>query len=156
MDDTSGLRSLGSFPDGPLPNLISTGGEEAAQVQALAHGGDDLRQRGPGAKSLAFFIDGSIVLEASKAILKRDRERDNRVTSRVGLNPFSHFGNVLVLLANIIPLAEVDEVDNRLGGEEEEWVNDLDLVCQTRVSKDTAKIKRSYTRERSNEAFISV
>jgi len=38
---------------------------------------------------------------------------------------------VLVLLANIVLLAEVDKEDDWLGGEEEEWVDDLDLSdCQ--------------------------
>jgi hypothetical protein len=35
---------------------------------------------------------------------------------------------MLVLLADIVLLAEVDEEDNRLGGQEEERVDDLDLA----------------------------
>jgi hypothetical protein len=35
---------------------------------------------------------------------------------------------VLVLLADIVLLAEVDEEDDRLGGQEEERVDDLDLA----------------------------
>ena len=34
---------------------------------------------------------------------------------------------MLVLLSNIVLLAQVDEVDNRLGGQEEERVDELDL-----------------------------
>jgi hypothetical protein len=35
---------------------------------------------------------------------------------------------VLVLLADIVLLAEVDEEDDRLGGQKEERVDDLDLA----------------------------
>jgi hypothetical protein len=35
---------------------------------------------------------------------------------------------VLVLLADVILLGQVDQVDDWLGGEEEDWVDDLDLL----------------------------
>lgn len=43
------------------------------------------------------------------------------------LYPLGNFGQVLVLLADVVLFAEVDEEDDWLGGEEEEWVDDLDL-----------------------------
>ena len=46
--------------------------------------------------------------------------------------PFGDFGKVLVLLANVISFAEVDEIHNRLGGEEEEGIYDFDLVMAIR------------------------
>lgn len=36
------------------------------------------------------------------------------------LDPFSNLGKVLVLLSDVVALAQVDEVDDGLGGEEEE------------------------------------
>ena len=72
MDDTSSLGSLGSLPDSPLSNFIGASGEKAAQAQALAHGGDNLRQCRLRAKLLALLISFGIGLEASQAILKGD------------------------------------------------------------------------------------
>ena len=36
-------------------------------------------------------------------------------------------GEVLVLLADVVLLREVDEVDDGFGAEEEEWVDGFDL-----------------------------
>ena len=44
------------------------------------------------------------------------------------LDPLGDFGKVLVLLPDVVLFAEVDEVDDGLGGEEEEGVDDFDLV----------------------------
>lgn len=44
------------------------------------------------------------------------------------LDPFGYFRKMLVLLSDIIFLAEIDEVDNRFSGKEEERIYDLDLV----------------------------
>ncbi len=43
------------------------------------------------------------------------------------LDPLDNLGEVLVLLADVVLLREVDEEDNRLGRQEEERVDDLDL-----------------------------
>jgi hypothetical protein len=43
------------------------------------------------------------------------------------LDPCGNLGQMLVLLANVVLLAQVDEVDDGLGREEEERVDDLDL-----------------------------
>ena len=42
-------------------------------------------------------------------------------------DPLGDFGQVLVLLADVVALGEVDEVDDGFGGEEEEWVDYFDL-----------------------------
>ena len=42
-------------------------------------------------------------------------------------DPFSYFGEVFVFLADVVLFAEVDEVDDWFGGEEEERVYDFDL-----------------------------
>ena len=44
------------------------------------------------------------------------------------LDPLGDLGQVLVLLADVVLLAKVDEEDDGLGCEEEERVDDLDLV----------------------------
>jgi hypothetical protein len=43
------------------------------------------------------------------------------------LDPFDNLGQMLVLLADVVLLAEVNEEDNWLCREEEEWVNVFDL-----------------------------
>lgn len=42
-------------------------------------------------------------------------------------HPLGDFGEVLVLLADVVALAEVDEVDDGFCGEEEEGVDYFDL-----------------------------
>ena len=44
------------------------------------------------------------------------------------LDPFGDLGKMLVLLSNVIFLAEVDEVDNGFSAEEEKRIYDFDLV----------------------------
>lgn len=43
------------------------------------------------------------------------------------LDPIGNLGEMLVLLSDIVLLAEIDEVYDRLGGKQEERVDDLDL-----------------------------
>lgn len=43
-------------------------------------------------------------------------------------DPFGNLRKMLVLLSDVIFLAEVDEVDNGFGAEEEERIYDFDLV----------------------------
>ena len=48
-------------------------------------------------------------------------------------HPFGDLGEVLVLLSDVVFLAEIDEVDDWFGGEEEEGVDDFYLryrACQ--------------------------
>ena len=42
-------------------------------------------------------------------------------------DPFGNLGKMLVLLSDIVFLAEIDEVDNWFRGKEEERIDDLDL-----------------------------
>ena len=57
-----------------------------------------------------------------------NRDGDDWVAGSMGLDPFGNLGQVLVLLAYVILLAEIDEIDNRLGRKKEQRVNDFDLV----------------------------
>lgn len=43
------------------------------------------------------------------------------------LDPLGNLRKVLVLLPDVVALTEVDQVDDGLGGKEEERVDDLDL-----------------------------
>jgi hypothetical protein len=43
------------------------------------------------------------------------------------LDPFHDLGQMLVLLSDVILLTQVNEVDDRLGSQEEKRVDDLDL-----------------------------
>jgi hypothetical protein len=127
VDNTSGLGGLDTKADGPLADLIGTGGEETAKTQGLAHLEDDLGQSRVGTNVLALLEGSSLRLELGQTLLERDGERDNGVASGVLLDPLGNLGKVLVLLANVVPLRQVDEVDDGLRRQEEKRVDDLDL-----------------------------
>lgn len=131
VDDTGCLRSLGAITDGPLAHLIGASSEEGAEVKGLAHGRDDLGKSGLGANLLALLLDLCLVLEAREALLVSDGEGKDGVASGVFLDPLGDLGEVLVLLPDVVTLAQVDKVDNGLSCEEEERVDGLDL----RISK---------------------
>jgi hypothetical protein len=127
VNDTGSLRSLGTVTDSPLTDLISTGGEETAKVKSLTHGNDGLGQSRLATNLLALLLNLGISLEARKTLLERDGDGKNGLAGRVGLDPLNNLGQVLVLLAKVILLAEIGKVDNRLGSQKEERVDDLDL-----------------------------
>jgi len=53
------------------------------------------------------------------------------------LDPCSDLGEVFVLLPDVVALAQVDEVDDGLGCEEEEGVDGLDLCgCKSAGASD--------------------
>lgn len=58
------------------------------------------------------------------------------------LDPCSNLGQVLVLLADVVLLAEVDEVDDGLGRKEEERVDDLDLANGKLVFADMYRVSK--------------
>ena len=127
VDDAGGLWRLGPLPDRPLPHFVGAGGEKAAEVHHLPHGDDDLGQGRLGAELLAFLVGDGVGLEAREAFLEGDGHWDDGVAGGVLLDPFGDFGEVLVLLADVVFFAEVDEVDDGFGGQEEEGVDDFDL-----------------------------
>ena len=128
VDDTSSGWSLHAFPDGPLSDFIRTSGEEAVQVQDLTHGGDHLGQTSLSSQLLALFFGSSLIAHLGEALLKRGRDGKKRIARGVGLDPFHNLGQVLVLLTDVVSLAQVDQVHNGLGREKEERVNDLNLL----------------------------
>ena len=127
VDDTSGLRRLGTVADGPHADLIRTSSEEGSEVEDLAHGDNDLGQGRGRANLLAFLRNLLVVLELGKTLLKGGGNGKNAVTRGMLLDPCGDLGKVLVLLSDVVALAEVDEVDDGLGGEEEHGVDGLDL-----------------------------
>lgn len=127
VDNTSCCGCLDTLPDGPLPDFIGTSSEKAGQVQYLAHGNNDLGQGRLGVQLLALLLCNGVITEMGQTLLKANGNGDDRITRGVGLDPFSNFGKVLVLLANVIPLAKVNQVHNWLSGKEEKRINNLDL-----------------------------
>lgn len=140
MNHARGLGRFTSLAYSPLPHFIRTGSEEASEIQLLPHGRDDLRQRRFRTKLLALFLRFGLVFAAGEAFLEGHGDRDYGVTGCVLFDPLGNFGKVLVLLADVVFLAEVDEVDHRLGGQQEKRVDDLDLrircISLRRVIKD--------------------
>lgn len=125
---TSGSRSLDALADGPLTDLVGTGGKEGSQVEGLAHGGDHLGQSRLGVEVLALLEGLLFGLEARETLLEGDGDGNERVTGRVGLDPLKDLGEVLVLLADVVALAQVDQVDHGLGGEKHQGVDGFDLT----------------------------
>lgn len=145
VNNTGRSGGLGALTDGPLANLILTSGEEAGQVENLAHGGDDLGQTRLGAQVLALLSSGGIVVHQSQTLLELSRDGQDGVTRGVGLDPFEDLGEVLVLLTNVISLTQVNQVHHRLGSEEKQRVDDFDLETRwvsvrfTKVLSDAIK-----------------
>lgn len=127
VDDTGGLRSLGTVTDGPLTDLIGAGCEEAAKLEGLAHLENNLGQDRLGTDGLALLLGGLLGLEAGETLLKGDGDGDDGVALGVLVDPLNNLGKMLVLLADVVLLRQVDEEDDGLGGEEEERVDDLNL-----------------------------
>ena len=138
VDNTGGLRGLGASANGPLSNLIRSNGEETAKLQGLAHLENNLGQNRLGTDGLLLLLGLSLGLELSKTGLVRDGDGDERVTLGILVDPLDNLGKMLVLLADEVLLRQVDEVDNGLGSQEEERVDDLNL--DELVSKGPIKV----------------
>lgn len=128
MNDTSCRWCLDTLPDSPLTDLIGTGGEETGQVQNLTHGGNHLGKTRLGFQFLALLLRGGFVAHESQTFLKCRRYGDQRFPWGFVLDPVKDLGKVLVLLADIVLLAQVDQIDHRLGSQKEERVDGLDLI----------------------------
>lgn len=127
VDDTRCLRRLGAVADRPLPDLVGADSEEAAQVEGLAHLEDDLAQRRLGSDILALLLNLGFGLEPGQALLEADGDGNDGVAGSMLLDPLNDLGKMLVLLPDVVPLGKVDQEDNRLGGQEEKRVDDLNL-----------------------------
>ena len=127
MDNARCCGCLGSLADSPLPDFVGTRREETGQVQYLAHGNDDLWQDRLSRQLFALFLDCGLVPKLGQALLERDRDGNDRITRRFRLDELRDLGKMFVLLADIIPFAEVNQIHDRLGSEEEERVDNLHL-----------------------------
>ena len=127
LDDTGGLGRLCAFADRPRADLVGPAGEVADEVEGGVAGGGDLAEGGDGADLLLLL--GALLVrgEEGEALLEGDGEGDERVAGVVLVDPGFDLGQPLVLLADVVPLGEVDEVGDWLGGEELEAVDDVDL-----------------------------
>lgn len=110
-----------------------TAREETAEIQALAHREDGLREDGPGLEVFAFLGNLFLATEGCQMLLKGRRKGDNRVTRGVGFDPLGDVFEVLVLLADKVTLAEVDEVDDWLCCQEEKGIDDFNLFRPLKV-----------------------
>ena len=127
VDNTRSLRRLGTSSYRPLSDFVGTGCEEAAKLKSLAHRLDGLGKRRLGAQVLELLGSLSVGHDGN-ALLECYGDGDDWVTRGVVLDPFSNLGQILVLLTDVVLLTQVDEVYDRLGGEEEERVDVLDLT----------------------------
>lgn len=126
MDNTCRRGSLCVFPYRPLSHFVRSSGEEAGEVEGRPHGGDTLGQRRFCVEGLALF-ESSGIIHGGEAFFEADRDRQDGFIGAVGLDPFHDLGQILVLLPEIVLLGQVDEIDNGLGGEEEQGIDDFDL-----------------------------
>jgi hypothetical protein len=137
-----------------LPDLIGTGCEEAAKVESLAHSDDNLGQDGLGTNSLLLF-SRLLIGHGSEALLICDGDGDDRVASSVLFDPLRDLGQVLVLLADVVLLTEVDEEDDGLGREKEERVDDLDLVNCELVFADLYEVVKQSSWGKKSEMDVT-
>lgn len=126
MNNPRRLRRLRPLPNTPLPHLVRARREEAREPQRSPHRNDDLADGALDAELFAFLGDFGIA-HAGESFLEGHREWDDDVAGTVLVDPGFDLGEVLVLLADVVFLREVDEEDNWLGGEELELVDDFDL-----------------------------
>ena len=126
MNHARGPGRLRPFPDRPLPHLIGPRGEKPNQLQRGPHCRDNFGQNTVRTDILA-LLRGLLVAHHGEAFLQGNGDGDDGVAGGVGLDPFGDFGEVFVFLADVVLFGEVDEVDDRFCGEEEEGVYDFDL-----------------------------
>ncbi len=94
----------------------------ANQVEALVPGRHDLAEGvavGARLGKLGLLV---LVAETREALLEGDAERDDEVARGVGVDPLLDLDEILVLLPDVVALAQVDQVDDGLGAEELEAV----------------------------------
>lgn len=128
VDNTSRLGRLGAVAESPLANLIGADSEEAAEIEGLAHGDNELGKSRLGADLLLLLSNLLVSLEAGQALLESDGDGDDGITRSVVLDPLGNTGKILVLLADVVLLGKVDKVHDRLGRQEEQRIDDLDLL----------------------------
>lgn len=130
VDNSSSAGGLGAFFNGPAFNLIGSSGEVVDQHQVVVSSQSDLVDHRWRAKFLSCEITSDLLVTTSvlqDLSLVLSREGEHRATT-VLLNPASNLGQPLVLLGLELFEADVDQVDNGLGGHEQKSVKEIDFL----------------------------
>ena len=136
MNDSGSLGRLGSLPDGPRSDLVGSTGKEPDQVEGSVPSGGDLAQRAR-SSDLFLLLLGFFLAHVLEPLFESDREGDQEIARVVLVDPSLDLGQPLVLLSDVVSLGQVDEVDDGLGGQELETVDDLDLRAEGKRSGKT-------------------
>lgn len=108
VNDTGSLGRLGAVANRPLPHFVSSGREKAAQLQCLTHLGNELGNDGVSADRLLLLLGLLLRLKAGQSLLVRNGDRDDGVALGMLLDPLGNLGEMLVLLADKVPLRQID------------------------------------------------
>ena len=126
VDNTSCLGSLCAIPDAPLSDFIGTTSEETSKVQCRSHGNNNLGKGTLYAELLALLFNLGIG-HPGQAIFEADRKWDDDISRGIFINPSLDLWKMLVLLANVVTLRQIDQEDDWLCGQEEKAVDDFNL-----------------------------
>jgi len=131
MDDTSTTGSLGSLTEGPALDLVLSGSEVMTKLKGTVANVDDSVDHGGLAELSSSGISGSSIGRTSSSEnfgLVLSRERNHGATTVSG-DPSLDLGKPLVLGADVVVAANVDEVDDGLGAHEEMLVEHFDVLA---------------------------
>lgn len=140
VDDTSSLRSLDAFADGPSTNLVGASGEVADEVKrSVTRGGDLAKSRRVllAEAKLLTLLSSLLVAHRDKTLLEGNREGNELVSRVVLVDPRLDLGQPLVLFPDVVTLRKVDKVGDGLGGKEVKTVDDLDLYSVSIVTSSS-------------------
>jgi hypothetical protein len=129
------LRCLGALPNCPCADFIGTTSKVPDQIQASISSLSDLSECAR-CTGFLFGLCSLFIIQASKALLERNRERNEWITRVVGIDPSLDLGEPFVLLANVVFFGEVYEIGDGFRCQEGERVDDFDLETRfERLSK---------------------
>eukprot|EP00128_Syssomonas_multiformis_P014504 Colp12_sorted_trinity150504_noHs@17265 len=123
----SGLGCLVALADSPGLDLIRAGSEEVLKLEGLETCSHNLGQHGGGTSLLRVRLTLSLA-HVKPLSLESTGEGDDEITLVAVINPVLDLGKPLVLLADVVRLRKVNKVDDRLGSDEKELVENLDLL----------------------------
>lgn len=134
MDNPRSLGRLQPLSKRPSAHLVGTGGEVSHEIETVVAGLGDLAESAGDvvAQSGEFGRFGFGRAELEESLFERNGEGDEKVAWVVLVDPGFDLGEPLVLASHVVLFGEVDEVDDRLGGEQLEVVDDFDLRIRTR------------------------
>ena len=131
MDDTSTTGSLGSLTESPALDLVLSSSEVMTKLKGTVANVDDSVDHGGLAELSSSGISGSSIGRTSSSEnfgLVLSRERNHGATTVSG-DPSLDLGKPLVLGADVVVAANVDEVDDGLGAHEEMLVEHFDVLA---------------------------